>query len=134
LERRLAVLTGGGPDLPRRQQTLRATLEWSVDLLQPTERAVFQRLAVFAGGWSVDRPRPPLDRLRARALATSACLGTTASPNWSVAMPQVTHPEYDVEVAELRDAMGAALFDDAWSAGRVLTLVQAIAEARSAVG
>jgi predicted ATPase len=54
LERRLAVLTGGGPDLPRRQQTLRATLEWSVELLQPSERAVFRRLAVFAGGWSVN--------------------------------------------------------------------------------
>jgi predicted ATPase/transcriptional regulator with XRE-family HTH domain len=54
LERRLAVLTGGGPDLPRRQQTLRATLEWSADLLKPTERAVFRRLAVFAGGWSMD--------------------------------------------------------------------------------
>jgi predicted ATPase/transcriptional regulator with XRE-family HTH domain len=54
LERRLVVLTGGGPDLPRRQQTLRATLEWSVALLKPTERALFRRLAVFAAGWSVD--------------------------------------------------------------------------------
>ncbi|HYW90609.1 MAG TPA: tetratricopeptide repeat protein [Chloroflexota bacterium] len=54
LKRRLVVLTGGGPDLPRRQQTLRATLEWSVALLEPTERALFRRLAVFAGGWSVD--------------------------------------------------------------------------------
>jgi predicted ATPase/transcriptional regulator with XRE-family HTH domain len=65
LEPRLALLTGGGPDLPQRQQTLRATLEWSAELLQPSERAVFQRLAVFAGGWSVEA---------AEAVATDADL------------------------------------------------------------
>jgi predicted ATPase/transcriptional regulator with XRE-family HTH domain len=54
LERRLLVLTGGAVDLPQRQRTLRATLAWSVDLLRPTEYALFRRLAVFAGGWSIE--------------------------------------------------------------------------------
>lgn len=54
LEPRLALLTGGPRDLPARQQTLRATIRWSTDLISPHDRCVFARLAVFAGGWSVD--------------------------------------------------------------------------------
>lgn len=50
LGHRLAVLTGGPRDLPARQQTLRETLDWSVGLLAPAERAVLARLAVFPGG------------------------------------------------------------------------------------
>lgn len=53
LDDRLALLTGGARDLPRRQQTLRGTLEWSHDLLAPHERALFARLATFAGGWTL---------------------------------------------------------------------------------
>ncbi|MGO9298359.1 MAG: BTAD domain-containing putative transcriptional regulator [Streptosporangiaceae bacterium] len=45
-----AVLTGGARTAPRRHQALRATLDWSYDLLEPEERVVFRRLAVFAGG------------------------------------------------------------------------------------
>jgi predicted ATPase len=54
LDQRLDLLTGGAHDLPARQQTLRSTLEWSYDLLSATERALFTRLAVFAGGWTLD--------------------------------------------------------------------------------
>jgi predicted ATPase/DNA-binding CsgD family transcriptional regulator len=50
LEHSLAVLTQGGPDRPARQQTLRATLDWSHDLLSPDEQLVLRRLSVFAGG------------------------------------------------------------------------------------
>jgi predicted ATPase len=54
LEKRLPLLTGGPRDAPARQQTLRATIAWSHDLLSPAERTLFRRLAVFAGGWTVD--------------------------------------------------------------------------------
>jgi predicted ATPase/class 3 adenylate cyclase len=48
LRHRLEVLRGGARDLPARQQTLRSTIEWSYELLDEDERAVFQLLAVFA--------------------------------------------------------------------------------------
>ncbi|MBV9379928.1 MAG: tetratricopeptide repeat protein, partial [Streptosporangiaceae bacterium] len=47
------VLTGGARSAPRRHQALRATLDWSHDLLAADERAVFRRLAVFSGGFTL---------------------------------------------------------------------------------
>jgi predicted ATPase len=54
LERRLPVLAGGTRDAPERQRTLRATIEWSHDLLSEDEQTLFRRLAVFAGGCTVE--------------------------------------------------------------------------------
>jgi predicted ATPase/DNA-binding SARP family transcriptional activator len=53
----IALLTGGARDLPERQQTLRATLEWSHSLLPRDEQRVFARLAVFEGGFSLAAAR-----------------------------------------------------------------------------
>ncbi|HEY6279838.1 MAG TPA: tetratricopeptide repeat protein, partial [Streptosporangiaceae bacterium] len=47
------VLVGGSRTAPARHQALRATLDWSHDLLEPGEQAVFRRLAVFSGGFSL---------------------------------------------------------------------------------
>ena len=54
LDRRLPLLTGGARDLPERQQTLRAAIAWSEDLLSPPERVLFRDLAVFSGGCSLE--------------------------------------------------------------------------------
>ena len=54
LEQRLPLLTGGARDLPERQQTLRATIAWSYDLLSDVEQRLFARLSVFAGGCTLD--------------------------------------------------------------------------------
>jgi predicted ATPase/tetratricopeptide (TPR) repeat protein len=54
LEQRLPLLTGGPRDLPERQQTLTATIAWSYDLLDPQEQVAMARLAVFAGGWTLE--------------------------------------------------------------------------------
>ena len=54
LERRLDLLSSGPRDAPERQQTLRATIDWSYDLLDQTAQALFARLGVFAGGWTLE--------------------------------------------------------------------------------
>ncbi len=54
LQPRLPLLTGGPRDLPVRQQTLRATLDWSHDLLDPDEAAVFRYLGVFSGSVTLE--------------------------------------------------------------------------------
>jgi predicted ATPase len=50
----LKVLSGGARDLPARQQTLLATLEWSYQLLGPGQRKLFERLGVFVGGATLE--------------------------------------------------------------------------------
>lgn len=50
----LTLLTGGARDLPPRLQSLRDTIAWSYDLLSLPQQTLFRRLAVFAGGWTLD--------------------------------------------------------------------------------
>ncbi len=54
LDDALGLLTDGPRGLPDRQRTLRAALDWSWGLLHPTEQRLLARLAVFAGGWTLD--------------------------------------------------------------------------------
>jgi predicted ATPase/serine/threonine protein kinase len=54
LASRLQLLTGGSRDLPQRQQTLRAAIDWSYDLLTAPEQKLFRRLSVFVGGCSLE--------------------------------------------------------------------------------
>jgi len=54
LDRRLPVLAGGARDAPERQRTLRSTIEWSYELLTGDEQGLFARVAVFAGGCTLD--------------------------------------------------------------------------------
>ncbi len=54
LDNAFRLLTGGRRTALPRHQTLQALIDWSYDLLTPSERILFQRLAVFAGGWTLD--------------------------------------------------------------------------------
>jgi predicted ATPase/DNA-binding SARP family transcriptional activator len=70
----LELLTGGARDLPERQQTLRATLDWSYGLLSAAEQTLFARLAVFAGGCTVDALEAVCGEDDADVLAITASL------------------------------------------------------------
>jgi predicted ATPase len=54
LDDRFRVLSEGNRTAPARQQTLEATVAWSYDLLAPPEQRLFERLSVFAGGFTLD--------------------------------------------------------------------------------
>jgi predicted ATPase len=54
LDNRLGLLTAGATTAPPRQQTLRATIDWSYRLLDETQRTVLDRLSVFRGGFPLD--------------------------------------------------------------------------------
>jgi non-specific serine/threonine protein kinase len=71
LDDRFRLLSAGHPSRPARQQTLRAAVDWSYDLLTPTEREVFIRLSVFKGGCTLEAaeavcsvPHAPDERAR----------------------------------------------------------------------
>ena len=54
LDERFQLLAGGGPDAPARHRSLAAALDWSHDRLTPEEAVLLRRLAVFAGGCTLD--------------------------------------------------------------------------------
>jgi non-specific serine/threonine protein kinase len=62
LREQLDLLTQGGRNRPNRHQTMRATLDWSNQLLAADERIVFRRLSVFAGGFTLDAAEQVVDR------------------------------------------------------------------------
>jgi predicted ATPase len=54
LTNRLKLLTGGARDLPERQKTIRAAIAWSYDLLKEEEKNLLNRLAIFAGSFTLE--------------------------------------------------------------------------------
>jgi len=54
IDHRLPLLTGGARDLPERQRTLEATIQWSYELLSDVEQRLFRLLAVFSGGCTLE--------------------------------------------------------------------------------
>jgi predicted ATPase len=70
----LDLLSGGPVDLPDRQRTLRATIDWSYQLLDEEERALFARLSVFYGGFTIDAEEQVCGDETADALQTLTSL------------------------------------------------------------
>ena len=64
LSGRLSFLEGHTRGVPERQQTIRATIQWSYDLLAPQERALLRWLTVFAGGFTSDAAEQLVTRIR----------------------------------------------------------------------
>jgi predicted ATPase len=70
----LDALGTGAVDLPERQRTLRATVEWSVSLLEDAERSLLEVVAVFADGWTIEAAARVADLDEDRALELSETL------------------------------------------------------------
>jgi predicted ATPase/transcriptional regulator with XRE-family HTH domain len=76
LQDRLALLAGGPRDLPPRQRSLQAAIQWSFDLLAPAERQVFACLAVFAGSFSLGAATAVCGGAEGSAQTLAAALAT----------------------------------------------------------
>jgi predicted ATPase len=90
LDEHFDILTRAGLDTHPRQRGLRATIDWSYDLLDETERVVFRRLAVFAGGLTVDA---------AEAVCTADAIERpqVADVLWSLVEKSLVVPDLDSE-------------------------------------
>jgi predicted ATPase/DNA-binding SARP family transcriptional activator len=105
LESRLPLLTGGPRDLPARQRTLRATLEWSYDLLDEEEQRDLRRLAVFTGGCTLDAAETVCDTTpqRLATLVEHNLLHHHTTPSGSRYAMLETIREYAAEQLEHTD-------------------------------
>jgi predicted ATPase/class 3 adenylate cyclase len=106
LEKRLPLLTRGARDLPARQQTMRNAIAWSHDLLTEEERALFQRLAVFPGGCTLEAAEWVMgDRVSTRSARGDRVIGGTKAntPPPQHPIPIAHHPDTLDGMASLVD-------------------------------
>ncbi|HEY0430098.1 MAG TPA: tetratricopeptide repeat protein [Pyrinomonadaceae bacterium] len=78
LENRLKLLTGGMKNSPTRQQTMRGAITWSFDLLEAEEQVLFRRLAVFAGGFTVEAAEAICEMPEPKTLSIDVLNGITS--------------------------------------------------------
>ena len=78
LQNSLDILTGGGPELPDRQRTIRNTLEWSYGLLDEDEQRAFRSLAVFGGGFTIESAETTLSDVGAYSVSILDLIGGLA--------------------------------------------------------
>ncbi|MGI8554157.1 MAG: LuxR C-terminal-related transcriptional regulator [Dehalococcoidia bacterium] len=117
LDHRLALLTGGARDRPARQQTLRATIAWSHDLLTASEQQIFRRLAVFVGGCTLeaatevtgDRGQGAEDSTDAGGSACAPARSSPLTPSPSPARGEGSPPPQSVSSPDVLDLVGSLL-------------------------
>jgi len=127
------TLGGGWRDLPARQRTLRATLDWSYGLLTQTEQTLLAGLGLFAGGWTPNLARAALGPELATLDALAALLDhslvqrvRTAADEQRFALPEVVrayaleHLAASGSEAQIRAGWAGALLELAERAGRHL--------------
>lgn len=105
LDHSLSLLTGGARDLPARQRTLRAALDWSYRLLTPAEQALFRRLGVFAGSYSLNAVQALCD---ADALPLSPEDGLAALISRSLLIRELSTSTLQADETRLSEALSKA--------------------------
>ena len=80
---RFGLLTSGARTADARQRTLRATVDWSHDLLTEPEQVVFRRLAVFHGGWTLDAAEAVAAGPDMPPARCSTCCPGSSTGTWS---------------------------------------------------
>ncbi|MFE7620424.1 BTAD domain-containing putative transcriptional regulator [Streptomyces sp. NPDC057496] len=139
LDDRFRLLTGGSRTVLPRQQTLRAVVDWSWDLLDGVERTALRQVSVFAGGWDLaaaeavvttGRDRPPVADLIGALVDKSLVVATpTGSGDMRYRLLETIH-EYAAErAAETPDVRAAA--EDAHTAYFVALVEEADPRLRS---
>lgn len=115
LGNRLQLLVGGPLDLPQRQRTIRDTVAWSHDLLDPRQAKLFRRLSVFSGGWhlrSVGAVCGPAEEIG------DYLEGISALVDQSLVALDGTHPEARYEMLDIIREYAAQRLAEAGEAAR----------------
>ena len=94
LARRLEVLTRGARDLPKRQRTLRATIDWSHDLLDEEEQIVFRRLAVFPGSFTLEGAEAVVDPHGRLDTGIAEAIGSLVDKSLVQHLPDAPQPSF----------------------------------------
>ena len=94
LDERFRLLTGKARTVVPRQQTLRALIDWSYDLLDDNEQAVLCRLSVFAGGWTLEAAETVCSREDLEFWEVVDVLGSLVNKNLAQIEPAGTSPRY----------------------------------------
>jgi predicted ATPase/ribosome-binding protein aMBF1 (putative translation factor) len=94
LDERFRILTGGERTALRRQQTMRATIDWSYELLDAPERRLFERLAVFVGGCTLEAAESVVCDATLRASDVFETLSSLAEKSLVVAELEGASPRY----------------------------------------
>jgi len=115
LEHRLEFLVGGPLDLPRRQRAIRDTVRWSHELLGPREQALFRRLSVFAGGWSL----AALAEVAGSADADDPLHGVSTLVDQSLVVLEPDRPEPRYDMLDIVREYAAARLADAGETAEV---------------
>jgi 8-oxo-dGTP pyrophosphatase MutT (NUDIX family) len=97
----LRLLTSGSRTAPGRQQTLRATLDWSYQLLSEPEQRLFERLSVFAGGWTLEAAEAVCIGTSIAARAVLDLLGGLVAKSLVLAQAQQASGPYRYQLLEV---------------------------------